>query len=116
MKFPILLATTALVLSVPAYSAPIARHPKAHAKPPAKTPAKVKEEKGNADKTPQAFFHPTETRSAGAVTIGGQPIAYDAVAGTLVVHAKDWEDTDQVEADTDKPADKDKAGPKPEAS
>ena len=57
-------------------------------------------------------------RSTGTVTVGGQPIAYDAVAGTLVVHAKDWEDTDAVEADADAPTsrDKDKAGPKPEAS
>ena len=55
-------------------------------------------------------------RSTGSVTVGGQPIAYDAVAGTLVVHAKDWSDTDALDADADKSADKDKAGPKPEAS
>jgi carboxypeptidase C (cathepsin A) len=34
-----------------------------------------------------------------------------------VVHAKDWEDTNALEEDADsKPADKDKSGPKPEAS
>ena len=57
-------------------------------------------------------------RSSGTVTVGGQPVAYDAVAGAIVVHAKEWEDTDAAEAaaDTTKPADKDKAGPKPEAS
>ena len=55
-------------------------------------------------------------RSTGSVTVGGQPIAYDAVAGTLVVHAKDWSDTDALDADADKSADKDKNGPKPEAS
>src|SRR4029079_5895990 len=56
--------------------------------------------------------------STGTVTVGGQPIAYDAVAGALVVHPKDWEDTDAVEAEAGAPADKDKdkAGPKPEAS
>ena len=52
------------------------------------------------------------------MTVGGQPIAFDAVAGTLVIHAKDWEDTDAVEADADKSSkdDKDKNAPKPEAS
>ena len=116
MKFPILLAATALVASVPGYSAPVARHAKAHAKAPPRTPAKVKEEKAAADKAPQAYFHPSETRSTGTVTIGGQPITYDAIAGTLVVHSKGWEDTDQVEADADISADKSKSGPKPEAS
>ena len=55
-------------------------------------------------------------RSTGTVTVGGQPIAFDAVAGTLVVHAKDWDDTDALEADADKSTDKDKNEPKPEAS
>src|SRR6185503_12080020 len=61
------------------------------------------------------FFKSSEVRSTGTVTVGGQPIAYDAVAGTLVVHDKDWEDTDAAEADADK-SDKDKNTPKPEAS
>ena len=66
----------------------------------------------------EAFFKPSETRSTGTVTVGGQPIAFDAIAGTLVVHAKDWEDTDAVEADADadSKSDKDKNAPKPEAS
>jgi len=63
------------------------------------------------------FFHPTETRSSGTVTVAGQPIAYDAIAGTLVVHAKDWEDTDKLETESDgSSSDKEKKGPKPEAS
>jgi carboxypeptidase C (cathepsin A) len=60
-----------------------------------------------------------EVRSTGNVVIGGQPISYDAVAGTLVVHAKGWEDTDSLEADADagaKSTDKEKSEPKPEAS
>ena len=54
-------------------------------------------------------------RSTGSVTVAGQPIAFDAVAGTIVVHAKDWSDTDALDADADK-SDKDKNQPKPEAS
>ena len=49
------------------------------------------------------------------MTVGGQPIAYRRRRRTLVVHAKDWEDTDALEADADK-SDKDKNAPKPEAS
>lgn len=62
------------------------------------------------------YFHSSEVRSAGTVTIGGQPVAYESVAGTLVVHAKDWSDTDSAEADADTSADKSKNAPKPEAS
>jgi carboxypeptidase C (cathepsin A) len=94
-----LLAAAALLTSVSAPAA-VPHRAKTPVKPAA---APVKE-----------YFHPSEVRSAGAVTIAGQPVAYDAIAGTLVVPAKDWEDTDRLDADTDK-AD-DKAGPKPEAS
>ena len=105
MKLPILLAIAALVLPAPAPSAPV-KHPprtegRAAKKPEAKEPLKE-------------YFKPGETRSTGSVIIGGQALNYDAIAGTLVVHAKDWEDTDAVEADADKSEDKD--GPKPEAS
>jgi carboxypeptidase C (cathepsin A) len=37
-------------------------------------------------------FKPEATTSTGTVTIGGQAIAYQAVAGTFVVHPKDWDD------------------------
>jgi carboxypeptidase C (cathepsin A) len=37
-------------------------------------------------------FKPEEKFSTGSVTIGGQTIAYQAIAGTLVVHPKDWDD------------------------
>jgi len=73
------------------------------------------------DKRPlKEYFHPTEMRSIGQVTVGGQVISYDAIAGTLVVHAKDWEDTDTVELDAGIKSTDPKAGeknaPKPEAS
>jgi carboxypeptidase C (cathepsin A) len=37
-------------------------------------------------------FTPTETTTNGSVTIGGARIDYQAVAGTLVVHPKGWDD------------------------
>src|SRR4051794_34106035 len=109
MKLLILLAATAL-LAAPALSAPpTAKHP------PAKPP-RSEARRGDATQPAKQFFHPSEVRSTGSVTIGGQPIAFDAVAGTLVIHAKDWGDTDAVEADAADKSDKDKNAPKPEAS
>lgn len=43
---------------------------------------------------PEAF-KPEEQASKGSVTIGGNVINYDAFAGTLVVHARDWDDVPQ---------------------
>ena len=106
MKLPMLLAATAL-LAAPALSAPAAKH--SAAKPP-----RSEAKKGDASQPAKQFFHPSEVRSVGSVTIGGQPIAFDAVAGTLVIHAKDWSDTDQLEADAQTKGDKDE--PKPESS
>ena len=37
-------------------------------------------------------FKPEATSSTGTVTIGGQAIAYQAIAGTFVVHPKGWDD------------------------
>src|SRR5271163_1115946 len=37
-------------------------------------------------------FKPESVTSTGTVTIGGQAISYQAVAGTLIVHPKDWDD------------------------
>ena len=114
MKLPLLLAAAALIAS-PAIAAP-AKHPtKSHAAKPPKAEGSA-DKKAAAAQPAKEYFKPGETRSTGVVTVGGQPIAYDAIAGTLVVHAKDWEDTDAVEADADSSADKDKSGPKPEAS
>jgi carboxypeptidase C (cathepsin A) len=113
MKFPILLAGAALLASATVVAAPV-RHAKVQAAHPPKAETAKKAVAGQPQKP---FFSPSEVRSAGSVTVGGQPIAFDSFAGTLVIHAKDWEDTDKVEADadTDK-SDKDKNAPKPEAS
>jgi carboxypeptidase C (cathepsin A) len=40
-------------------------------------------------------FKPEQQQSKGSVTIGGKTIDYDAYAGTLVVHPKDWDDVPQ---------------------
>jgi len=37
-------------------------------------------------------FKPEATTSTGTVTIGGQAISYQAIAGTFIVHPKDWDD------------------------
>src|SRR5690348_9061298 len=115
MKLALLLAAAAMIAPVPAPSAAAtpSHHPKTHAAKPPKAEA-ASDRKGDASQPAKEYFKPSEVRSTGTVTVGGQPIAYDAIAGTLVVHAKDWSDTDAVEADAS--TDKEKSGPKPEAS
>ena len=57
--------------------------------------APEKKADGNSDKPDGGKFEPFKpeaTMSAGTVTIGGQAIAYQAIAGTLIVHPKDWDD------------------------
>ncbi|MDH7638064.1 S10 family peptidase [Sphingomonas oryzagri] len=39
------------------------------------------------------LFAPEQADSEGSVTVGGKAIAYHAVAGTIVVHPKGWDDT-----------------------
>jgi carboxypeptidase C (cathepsin A) len=75
------------------------------------------DDKAPADK-PQTmdgkFFKAQERRTAGTVRTGGSFVSYDAVAGTLVVHAKGWDD---VPAPADKKDGKDDdANPNAEAS
>ena len=117
MKPSILLAATALLASTAGSTAgrPPARPHQAHAP---RTSATSSDNKSEHRSSAHAFFHPTEVRSTGTVIVGGQQISYDAIAGTLIVHAKEWEDTDQTEAEADTSSDKaaNKNGPKPEAS
>jgi carboxypeptidase C (cathepsin A) len=54
-------------------------------------------------------FKPEQQASKGSVTVGGNLINYDAFAGTLVVHPKNWDDVPQN-------ADKDDKNQPPEAS
>lgn len=54
------------------------------------------------------FFKPAEKITQGSVTVEGTTVNYQAVAGTLVVHPKGWDDVQpQGGGDSDKDSDKD---------
>ncbi len=80
-----------------------------------KSPEPAKTEAA-ADKT--ALFTPESVASEGSVTVEGQKIDYKAVAGTLIVHPKGWDDA--ARPDSGKGDDKADKGPEagggPEAS
>ncbi len=95
MKLSIALALTALSFSAAATAAP---------------------DPGPSEAAPKSYFEPTEVRSTGSVTVHGRKVSYHAVAGTLVVHSKGWEDTDPIEASVAEKSDKDDDKPKAEAS
>jgi len=59
---------------------------------PAATPAEGDSPKAEAGFEP---FKPEAVMSTGSVTIGGRTISYQAVAGTLVVHPRGWDDVPQ---------------------
>lgn len=77
------------------------------AKPAAPTSAPAAKVAKPDDAPALPIFTPSEIKSTGSVTIGGRRIAYQAVAGTLVVHSKDWDDTWPLEAKADPKAAKD---------
>ena len=75
----------ALALASPAYLA---------AAPAAPSPQDKKAD-GDPEKSDAGKFESFKSESVssnGSVTIGGQSIAYQAIAGTLIVHPKDWDD------------------------
>src|ERR1700722_12358596 len=58
------------------------------------TPASSSDKEADSAK-PGGKFEPFKSESktsTGSVTVGGQTIAYQAVAGTLIVHPKGWDD------------------------
>jgi carboxypeptidase C (cathepsin A) len=57
--------------------------------------ATVKVETGKSETPESEEFKPEQQASKGSVTVGGHAINYDAYAGTLVVHTKDWDDVPQ---------------------
>src|SRR5262245_40910848 len=65
---------------------------------------------------PDRIFHPSEVTSTGSVTIGGKPMSYQAIAGTLVVHGPGWDDVAWREQAAAPSPEKDKEGLPPEAS
>ncbi len=56
---------------------------------PKSTPGQRIPESGTA---PARDFTPRTVKSTGAVTVEGHKIAYDAMAGTIIVHPKGWDD------------------------
>jgi carboxypeptidase C (cathepsin A) len=69
----------------------------------------IKVESATTEAAKIEHFKPEQQASKGSVTIGGSVINYDAYAGTLVVHPKDWDDVPQNK-------DKDDKNQPPEAS
>jgi carboxypeptidase C (cathepsin A) len=65
------------------------------------------------DSAAHEVFKPEQQASKGSVTVSGKAIAYDAFAGTIVVHPKGWDDVRQSD---EKSADKDDTSPTAEAS
>src|ERR1700683_2423978 len=76
--------SAALALALPAFLAAA----------PAPSPPDKKSD-SDSEKAEGGKFEPFKSESVssnGTVTIGGQAIAYQAIAGTLIVHPKDWDD------------------------
>lgn len=65
---------------------------------------------------PDRIFRASEVTTSGSVTIGGKPVSYRAVAGTLVVHGPGWDDVAWREQAAAPNPDKDKEGLPPETS
>jgi carboxypeptidase C (cathepsin A) len=101
---PVHLSTTLRAVALLCLTgAPLALAPQALAAPGADT----KDGKAASEKSPDPVlphhFTPEEVTTTGSVTVGGQRIAYHAIAGTLVVHAKGWDDvTQRVETEPEK--------------
>jgi len=61
------------------------------------------------------FFKPQESQTTGSVTVNGGIVNYTAVAGTLVVHPKGWDDVKPSEDDKNKDKDKNENSENPSA-
>jgi carboxypeptidase C (cathepsin A) len=78
----------ALALALPAF---LAAAP-ASSPPDRKPDGDAEKSDGGKDGGKFEPFKSESVSSNGTVTIGGQSIAYQAIAGTLIVHPKDWDD------------------------
>jgi carboxypeptidase C (cathepsin A) len=91
------------------------------AAPPNAAEVPDKNQDTDGDKAPTGKFEPFKPESkisTGSVTIGGQAIGYQAIAGTLIVHPKDWDDVPRdPKSEKDNPAgDGEPKNPSAEAS
>lgn len=112
MTRSLLLAAGAVLFAGAAGAGPAPKAPSSESeKPPAA--ASAAPDKG-------VLFSPEAVTTEGQVSVEGQPIAYHAVAGTIIVHPKGWDDAAAVEnQDKDAKDQKDlgdKDNPKAEAS
>ncbi len=88
----------ATALSLAVISAQAAEPPK-----PAPPSSEAQKPTGTTSSPDQGvLFHPETSESEGEVAVEGKPIAYKAVAGTIVVHPKGWDDAAARETDSDK--------------
>jgi carboxypeptidase C (cathepsin A) len=85
MRFAVLWTSLALSVSVGAVHAASARA----ADPPEKH---AEEETDKVEPGKFEPFKPDAKTSSGSVNVAGQAIAYQAIAGTLVIHPKNWDD------------------------
>ena len=69
---------------------------------PARAQSKDDASKATHDSAKPAPLTPEQQASKGSVTISGKAIPYDAFAGTIVVHPKNWDDVPQNEDKDDK--------------
>ena len=69
---------------------------------PARAQSKDDASKATHDSAKPSPLTPEQQASKGSVTISGKAIAYDAFAGTIVVHPKNWDDVPQNEDKDDK--------------
>ena len=114
---PLLIAASCLVLAAaPACAQPsneqsskASASSRADSRPPAATAASPDQ---------GVLFHPDAVGSEGSVSVEGEPVAYHAVAGTIVVHPKGWDDAAAREKEGDRDAKSlgDKDNPEAEAS
>ena len=71
---------------------------------------------GDKPDAPHARFKPESRVTDGTVTVGGRPIAYQAIAGTLVVHPKGWDDVPKPDKEDGAKDEDEDRGPTAEAS
>ncbi|HEY1677677.1 MAG TPA: peptidase S10 [Candidatus Sulfotelmatobacter sp.] len=69
---------------------------------PARAQSKDDASKDKHDSEKPASLTPEQQASKGSVTISGKIIPYDAFAGTIIVHPKNWDDVPQNEDKDDK--------------
>ena len=120
MRLPLILLLGTAMGVVPglrAWSAPPPAPPGAAA-PKDKPPAEKADKPDKPEPEEGGYFRAEAVGSDGSVTVGGHAIDYHAVVGTMVVHAKGYDDAPQKQIGdkSDKPADDSEHNPTAEAA